>query len=263
MPFKNAILGGDTLVRDAIQSANYVAGVSGWRISRDGNAELNDVTIRGHWLIQGTPPNQNALIEGRLAGSSPQLRWVDVDSYEYTMTATGESAGNPLTAALHIEATSAVLNPSSFHLVKTGGIALRSGRVGFTTSTSAGQCTAFDDATGYIRVAEFSPLLFETAVAIPFSNGWSNFGSGYAPFTCRRLPHGFVQVQGTIKPGTTVDGTVIGTLPLLYRPSTLIRVPWVDLNRAGMADIATNGQISVYNAVGTTTASFCVQIPLL
>jgi len=47
MPFSNPIVAGSTLVRPAIQSPDYVAGVSGWAIKRDGTAEFNDVTVRG------------------------------------------------------------------------------------------------------------------------------------------------------------------------------------------------------------------------
>lgn len=52
MGFGNAIVAGFTLVRQAIQSANYVAGVAGWMVSRDGNAEFNDVTMRGELLVE-------------------------------------------------------------------------------------------------------------------------------------------------------------------------------------------------------------------
>ena len=46
--FTNAIIGGaETLIRSAIKSVNYIMGVSGWRITRDGDAEFNDATIRG------------------------------------------------------------------------------------------------------------------------------------------------------------------------------------------------------------------------
>ena len=45
--FSNPIVGGTTLIRPAIQSPNYVAGVSGWTINIDGSAEFNNVTIRG------------------------------------------------------------------------------------------------------------------------------------------------------------------------------------------------------------------------
>lgn len=48
MEFSNGIVGGsDELVRNGIQSRGYVAGVTGWRINRAGDAEFNDVTIRG------------------------------------------------------------------------------------------------------------------------------------------------------------------------------------------------------------------------
>lgn len=46
--FTNAVVGGaETLIRLAIKSANYVAGVAGWRIAKDGSAELNNATVRG------------------------------------------------------------------------------------------------------------------------------------------------------------------------------------------------------------------------
>jgi hypothetical protein len=46
--FNNSILAGmGTLIRAMIQSPNYVAGVSGWTINKDGSAEFNNLTIRG------------------------------------------------------------------------------------------------------------------------------------------------------------------------------------------------------------------------
>jgi hypothetical protein len=48
MPFNNDIAGGNgQLVRNWLQSQNYVAGVSGWRIAKDGSAEFNNGTFRG------------------------------------------------------------------------------------------------------------------------------------------------------------------------------------------------------------------------
>jgi hypothetical protein len=48
MSFSNPVVGGEDgeLIRPAIQSPNYVPGVSGWTINRDGSAEFNNVTIR-------------------------------------------------------------------------------------------------------------------------------------------------------------------------------------------------------------------------
>lgn len=48
MTFSNPITGGQgTLVRPAIKSPDYVPGVSGWSINRDGTVEFNNGTFRG------------------------------------------------------------------------------------------------------------------------------------------------------------------------------------------------------------------------
>jgi len=60
VPFRNPIVAGLTLIRAAIRSNNYVAGISGWTINRDGSAEFNNVTIRGA-LIVGDPFNASGL----------------------------------------------------------------------------------------------------------------------------------------------------------------------------------------------------------
>jgi hypothetical protein len=46
MTFRNSILAGLTLIREAIRSQNYVAGVAGWSIDADGSAEFADLSIR-------------------------------------------------------------------------------------------------------------------------------------------------------------------------------------------------------------------------
>ena len=53
--FSNAVVGGVTLVRAAIQSPNYVTGVSGWTINQDGTVEFASGTFRGDLSI-GTSP---------------------------------------------------------------------------------------------------------------------------------------------------------------------------------------------------------------
>lgn len=47
MGFRNAVVAGVTLIRDAIQSQNYQAGVQGWSINSNGSAEFSNVVIRG------------------------------------------------------------------------------------------------------------------------------------------------------------------------------------------------------------------------
>jgi hypothetical protein len=47
VPFSNPIVAGTVLVREAIQSEDYVHGVSGWRIGADGTAEFQGATVTG------------------------------------------------------------------------------------------------------------------------------------------------------------------------------------------------------------------------
>lgn len=52
--FHNRIVAGVTLVIDGIESDNYVAGVSGWRIARDGSAEFTSLAVDGGSAVQIT-----------------------------------------------------------------------------------------------------------------------------------------------------------------------------------------------------------------
>jgi hypothetical protein len=45
--------GDGSLVFPAIKSPNFQSGVSGWRLSRDGDAEVNDVVVRGEVWVNG------------------------------------------------------------------------------------------------------------------------------------------------------------------------------------------------------------------
>lgn len=45
--FENPLTAGTVLVREQVQSSDYVPGVSGWVIRADGSAEFNNVVIRG------------------------------------------------------------------------------------------------------------------------------------------------------------------------------------------------------------------------
>lgn len=57
MGFANPIVGAINLIRQAIQSPNYVAGVSGWHIDKSGSAEFNSLISRGSFQAggNGTP----------------------------------------------------------------------------------------------------------------------------------------------------------------------------------------------------------------
>lgn len=53
MPFGNPVVSGDgSLIYPSIHSPDYIAGVSGWTINRDGTAEFADITMRGEWSVE-------------------------------------------------------------------------------------------------------------------------------------------------------------------------------------------------------------------
>lgn len=97
--FSNPVFGGGTLIRPALQSPNYQAGVSGWTVKRDGSAEFNNLTIRGTFngtdfiinsagifLYTGTP----AL--GNMAGSWASVAGIDAFGNVYPLGFTIYSA---------------------------------------------------------------------------------------------------------------------------------------------------------------------------
>lgn len=53
MEFTDDLAGGTVLVRPALQSPNFVPGVSGWHVGIDGSAEFNNVVIRGGTTVSG------------------------------------------------------------------------------------------------------------------------------------------------------------------------------------------------------------------
>lgn len=65
MPFTSPVVAGVQLVRNAIQSQNFVTGVAGWRIARDGSAEFNNGTFRGN-VIVGPTSSAHVTIDGNL-----------------------------------------------------------------------------------------------------------------------------------------------------------------------------------------------------
>jgi len=58
-PFTNAITGSNgALIRDRIKSPNFVSGVAGWSINKDGSVEFLNGVLRGDLVVGGlTPPN--------------------------------------------------------------------------------------------------------------------------------------------------------------------------------------------------------------
>lgn len=73
--FANPVVAGKLLVRDAIQSPNYVPGVIGWAINKDGSAEFASGAIRGNIPVSQVASGAiNGLFTvGNVAGSHVEI----------------------------------------------------------------------------------------------------------------------------------------------------------------------------------------------
>src|SRR6266540_2524625 len=129
-PFTNPIVGGTALVRPAIKSPNYVPGVSGWSINRDGSAEfgagdasellLGDVQA---FVLGAGATRQEALVieSGMFAGGNRPSITLSSDSFDVTVLSRIEHL-----ASLHnflgaISIDSQVYKEKAWHQVGAGG----------------------------------------------------------------------------------------------------------------------------------------------
>lgn len=70
MAFASDVVGGqDALIRSWIKSPNYVAGVSGWIIQKDGTVEFNNGVFRGS-LTSGSNPGQHITFNDPVTGDA-------------------------------------------------------------------------------------------------------------------------------------------------------------------------------------------------
>lgn len=103
------ILAGSVLIAEAIQSQNFVDGVSGWQIAANGNAQFSNGTFRGDLIVGGTtPPNMQitanvpaeltafytANYTGTIASFSVIMR-ANANDYMYQVLLTSSTLGNP------------------------------------------------------------------------------------------------------------------------------------------------------------------------
>lgn len=233
MPFQNGVVGGTTLVRPSIHSANYVAGVSGWSINYDGSAEFNNVVVRGAFEVDGPPLRRVKIYTD--VNNFPVIEFRDAVGNFYTLVAFDASS------SLSIFAGTTVTQVSELAF-ETGG------RIRFSGSTS-GNGVVYNGVSGFLAANNVGGVLgTETWHGLAFANGWANFGAPYNTGAYRLMPDGMVQMRGLIVGGTGVDGTVIANLPAPFRPlgQTIISVGGGTPNKSNGILITTAGAIQVY-----------------
>lgn len=188
MPFGNPIVGGENLVIPAIKSPNYSAGISGWRIARDGTVEFNGGIFRGSVEI-GDPAGQHAILANTATGdpidvynSSNKLVFsIDATGrlVSYSSIGTAEVVINGATVFFEDSAQSPILPPlvqgflntadqTTLHL--SGGIPANGGSVG--SGADLQLITGDTDLLSWIQVEQRG----STGAVVQTSGGTGNVG---------------------------------------------------------------------------------------
>ena len=268
------------LVRQALQSVNYVAGTSGWRIARDGSAEFNSAVIRGE-LDVGVAPNPRVIVTTSIPASlvaasadfdwvAGVFKWYNSTDYEFevigyfnvpsfhsfTIVATGTYSNAAGAVNFDSFRQNVGANPTWLY----GSDTYNAGAMNWTFrngffSTSATVTNTMNALDTYVGAS------FETWHALVLQNGWANFGGAFVTANYRKIasPPRACEIVGVISGGTNAAGTVIGNVPVGYRPLTQQRALTYAFG-AGMnistetpaIDIKTNGDIAL---VGTVNAA--------
>lgn len=189
MTFRNSILAGNKLVREAIESPNFDAGNDGWAVNRDGTAEFNSVTVRG--TVESVGPNNTSYLDNGGLG----VRANDNTIETFIQNGLIETGYYTVSKNLQLQ-----LDADSFGVRWYG-------------SGVPGLDYQFEfDSGGYLKI------LGQNWVNFTFQNGWANWGGGYGGCQYRLDALGWVNLRGVAAPGTLAAGTVITTLPVGYRP---------------------------------------------
>lgn len=238
MAFRNSILAGETIVRKGMQSEGFETGVSGWRLSRDGNAEFNNVTIRttlesdnyvagqSGWQLNedGTADLQNATLRGtwRVADAFTGGAFVEGGVFgdiPYIKYATDDGAGDTAhswlinafsSADMFIAAEPNDDFPQLHFLATDGGAPI-------LVSKAGGGRSVIFDTDGYLRAGSYFPLDIEDWEALSSASGTSTVQA-------KLLPTGICIFRGSITGHSTTNNVTLMTLPAKFRPIDDIRV---------------------------------------
>lgn len=223
--FTHSVAGGNgNLNTGSLQSPNFIAGSTGWQLTKDGNWEANAGTYRGTVTV-GKPGQQQLVItdrggEGQInfipnnpAFQFAQIAQADVGAYE-SLALLGPNA----TAAGHTDYAGIGLNSSD-------GTSTANGVLTYTapdgTDTAAASWNN-DSLTVYVPFTATSgtaqaPTVITTDDWHPMalSGAWKASATGYAQY--KLMPDATVMVRfAGLTPGTVADGTVIWTAPPGY-----------------------------------------------
>lgn len=238
MPFNNPIVGGnDTLIRAKIQSENYVPGVDGWRISRNGNAEFNDIIVRGSGIFGPNPGRHieiNETFPSEISFHTGETTEVTPGRLGPQFTVGPGSLTNTMTSPVH----SAV--PGGF----ASELILETNSGGFRNIYfNADKYIFSDDVNGFVQTAWTD---------IPLAGTWVDTAGARADYM--KDETGRVSLRGLVISG---GAATIGNMPTGFRPTQ--STERIMRGNGGVVMCAvlidTNGVMTVTANLGTAQAS--------
>jgi len=278
MPFSNPIAAGNSLARPQFESPNFVPGVSGWAIFRNGNAQFNSLTLTGttfdgnnyilntsgFFLYSGTPASGNLVASIAPAAGTDGFG----NAYPAGFNLTDLVSGNTISLAngqLAIGNTASGVTAGSLLYSLTTPAAMT-----LTSPTTAAFNKALhlylysQGATGPGLAVIDSPIFYQSPGGAAgagdgwnsmstrgYQNGWADNGGATQPGQYRLIgsPPNSMVLRGVLSAGTLVGGTVIINLPTAYRPigdnQQIMCIPSGAAPAAGMRlELGSNGNLT-------------------
>lgn len=273
MQFNDEVVGGITLIRPAIQSPDYLAGVRGWTINDDGSAEFNNVTIRGTVVASVF---QTATTGRRITineSNSQAMRLYD--STGALMLSLGDQAGfitsfDPADASRSIGIGGAQIQFNSTHggglLTQVAALYNNAAAVLLNTQLAGG--VAFDVTTAALAWVTPGSDVLETWHAPTFAANWLgtttfNAQTGVKTLKYRRDTSDNLVICGAAVSSST--GTVVTVLPNTgYWPKERQMIPANYLIGTtvtpGFVQVTAAGQIACSAAVSGVTVAAGTQV---
>lgn len=290
--FSNPIINaGGTLIRTLMKSVNYVAGLAGWQITRDGDTEFNNGTFRGILKVTSSngasieidaslpqpvinfysPDHTNFAFINAPNYNNPQLADLGLNGGAYT-----PPDGIPRRGRLYFNDSSDItelgIMKTSNQSIRGGWLQLKSmqGLFGYRDIDAGFDQYLWMSNAPQITASHTMNLVSETWHNMNLLNGWINSGTT-TPAQYRKVvaPCFSIQIAGEIRNGTTTNGTVIANLPVGYRPTTrTVTIPIASLSSpaAGAAgpflQLFSNGDLQIWGAAGGVVEYFNAVVPL-
>jgi len=295
----NPTVGGTVLRIPALQSPNYVAGMTGWAIFQNGDAEFNEGTFRGYiiggslFIYSGTPafgnppvfymssastdPEGNAITPGIFAGQpgSAQAGFVLnalAGILRFPVPGTLKDFGAVYAASLSLT----VLGPQDAVGLDRELFQFNAGN---GTASASLFLTYVDHSGGDNTQIQAS----YAGVGLPVVNRLNAVepGTGTSPSnpavpeTWHTIPAwsggnvltGIARYQLTpdgeaeieVDGSFSISGSPQATLPAAYAPANALNFP---IYGGARANITTGGVLTIFSVTASSTVGFCQRIPL-